>query len=213
MKIFIAGIVHFDVLGPDKLKKWLKETLDNNGCSPEFVAVEWDEPIFKQIISQRGLIREYAKTAWPKATSEFLDKIEFSLGYEGDTHKHIFPKVDTLWLDQNRPIPDSTIVSQYARDRMKIYKNYIRETSQDFGHNTLMHMSKEAWARSSPTEAEGSERDRKFSKAIMSRLNQSNSNWSIVVVGAKHARSSNGLMAKHLEVAGLPCYVTLLSPI
>ena len=103
MDILIVGIVHFDVLGPDRLKKWLQEVFEIRNSSPEFVAVEWDEKIFNQIISQRSLIRELAKTVWPEASSDFLDKIKLSLGFEGDTHNSIFAGVETLWLDQGRP--------------------------------------------------------------------------------------------------------------
>ena len=213
MDIFIAGIVHSDVLGPDRLKKWFQEFFDINRSSPEFVAIEWDEVIFNQIISQRSSIREYAKAAWPEASSDFLDKIELSLGYEGDTHNRILTKAETLWLDQGRPVPNRSIVSEYAKDRMKIYERYISESPDDFGHKTLLHMSRKAWARSSPNEAEGSERDIKFSEVILSRLNKSKSNWAIVVIGASHARSSRGFMAKHLEEAGLSCHITVLSPI
>ena len=74
MDILIAGIVHYDVLGPDRLKKWFKGVLKTRGNFPEFVAVEWDEKIFDQIISQRTLIREYAKAEWPRASSVFSIK-------------------------------------------------------------------------------------------------------------------------------------------
>jgi hypothetical protein len=66
MKIFIAGIVHFDVLGPDKLKKWFKEGLDNNGCSPEFVAVENDSGVGpQQLIDMERIITNCALSNRP----------------------------------------------------------------------------------------------------------------------------------------------------
>ena len=122
MDILIAGIVHFDVLGPDRLKKWFQKVLKIRKSFPEFVAVEWDEMIFNQIISQRSLIRKFAKASWTEAPSDFLDKIELSLGFEGDTHNSIFEKAETLWLDQGRPVSDRSIVSEYAKDRMNKYK-------------------------------------------------------------------------------------------
>ena len=142
----------------------------------------------------------------------FFDKIELSLGFEGDTHNCVFEKTETLWLDQDRPVSNRSTVSEYAKDRMKIYKRYISGGPDDFGHKTFLHMIREAWARASPNKAKGSDRDIKFFKVILRRLNQSKSNWAIADVSASHARSNHGFMANLLEKEGLSCYTTELRP-
>lgn len=212
MKIIIAGIVHFDVLGRYRLSKWINKISEKMGNPPEFVAVEWDEEVFKQVCSQRILIRNYAKAEWPEAPPKFTDIIESSMGFEGDTHKLFFPNVETLWMDQGRPIGDQSIIAEYAMDRFKIYRKYFPDGSFDFGPKTLLHMSKEAWMRSSPDTAAGSPRDNIFFEVILRRLNRINSNWAIVIVGASHARKNEGFLAKKLINEGLSCYSTILRP-
>ena len=107
--LWIAGINHQDVLGPEKLKKWLQKFSKVKINPPDFIAVEWDEGIFNQIKTQRHRIRKYAKAEWPEATSDFLDKIESSLAFEGDSHRDIFAGAETVWLNRgsNPPVPTS----------------------------------------------------------------------------------------------------------
>jgi len=212
MKIFIAGIVHFDVLGRYRLSKWINEVSEKMGNLPEFVAVEWDKEVFKQIYSQRILIRNYAKSEWPAAPPKFIDIIESSMGFEGDTHKLFSPNIETLWMDQGRPIEDMSIITEYAMDRFNIYRKYFPDGSFDFGPKTLLHMSKKAWARASPDTAVGSPRDAIFFEVILSRLNRLISDWAIVIVGASHARKNEGFLAKRLMDEGLSCYSKILRP-
>jgi len=209
MDILIAAINHNDVLGRERLKKWLQKVSKARHSPPEFIGVEWDEGIFNQVKAQRSLIRDRAKSEWPGATPGFLDKIESSLGFEGDTHNDIFPDILTLWLDQGRKYDDRCICN-YAVDRMDMYTGFIPDASADFGHKILMRMSIKAWKRSSPQPA--SERDRRFAELIVKRSVQSKSGSAIAIVGEDHASLHNGFMANLLEKRGLSCCITILSP-
>ncbi len=145
MKLLIAGITHFDVLGHRRVLKWLKQKSAIESGAPEFVAVEWDKDIYSLIKAQRNLIGELAREEWPTAPNSFVQVIQQSLGYEGDTHKEVLPSVETVWLDNGRTVVDETIVRQYCRDRMNIYKGFVRNTCLDFSENMLINMSLQAW--------------------------------------------------------------------
>ncbi len=120
MKLLIAGITHFDVLGHRRLIEWLKQKSAIESGTPEFVAVEWDKDSFSLLKAHRNLIGEFARKEWPTAPNSFVQVIQQSLGYEGDTHKEVLPSVETVWLDNGRTVVDETNVSQYCRMRMDI---------------------------------------------------------------------------------------------
>ena len=128
MKLFIAGITHFDVLGHRRLLKWLKQKSAIEYGNPEFVAVEWGKDSFSLLKAHRNLIGELACKEWPTAPNSFVQVIQQSLGYEGDTHKEVLPSVETVWLDNGRTVVDETNVSQYCRMRMDIYIKLLLET-------------------------------------------------------------------------------------
>jgi len=210
MKLLIASIIHFDVLGHRRLIEWLKQKSAIESGAPEFVAVEWDKDMFSLIKAQRNLIGEVARKEWPTAPNSFVQVIQQSLGYEGDTHKEVLPSVETVWLD--RPVVDETSVSQYCRKRMDTYKLYARNTCFDFGENMLINMSQQIWLESEPPETGGTERDIIFSDKIMSQIKHAKSNWAIVIVGANHASLSPGCMVSHLSERGSICLREELRP-
>lgn len=212
MKLLIAGITHFDVLGHRRLIEWLKQKSAIESGAPEFVAVEWDKDMFSLIKAQRNLIGELAREEWPTAPNSFVQVIQQSLGYEGDTHKEVLPSVETVWLDNGKIVDDETKVSQYYRDRMNIYKGFARNTCLDFSENMLINMSLKAWQASEPPLTEGTQRDIIFSDKIMSQIKHAKSDWAIVIVGANHASLSPGCMVSCLSEQGSICLPEELRP-
>jgi len=212
MKLLIAGINHFDILGHRRLIEWLKQKSAIESGAPEFVAVEWDKDIFSLIKAQRNLIVELAHEEWPTAPNSFFQVIQQSLGYDGDTHKEVLPSVETVWLDNGKIVDDETKVSQFYRDRMNIYKGFARNTCLDFSENMLINMSLQAWQTSEPPVTGGTHRDIIFSDRIMSQIKHAKSDWAIVIVGANHASLSPGCMVSHLSEQGSICLPEELRP-
>ncbi len=212
MKLLIASIIHFDVLGHRRLIEWLKQKSAIESGAPEFVAVEWDKDMFSLIKAQRNLVGELARKEWPTAPNSFVHVIQQSLGYEGDTHKEVLPSVETVWLDNGKIVDNETKVSQYYRDRMKIYEDFTRNTCLDFSDNMLMNMSLEAWRYAEPPATEGTQRDIAFSNIIMSQIEHVTSDWAIVIVGANHASLSSGSMVSYLSEQGCICLPEELRP-
>lgn len=136
MRLKIAGIVHNDVLGRERLLKWLQEAKTTEESPPAFIAVEYDEEIFRQIRVQRPVLRRLAAEAWSGAPSSVLKAIEESLVYEGDLHETVFPGIGTVWLDQGRTVNDPTCISQYAQDRINIYRSFIPDGLLELGERT-----------------------------------------------------------------------------
>lgn len=138
MRLKIAGIVHNDVLGRERLLKWLQETKTTEKSPPAFIAVEYDQEIFRRIQAQRPVFRRLAAEAWPGAPSSVLKAIEESLVYEGDLHETVFPGIETVWLDQGRTVNDPTCISQYAQDRINIYRSFIPDGLLELGERSLI---------------------------------------------------------------------------
>lgn len=214
MRLKIAGIVHNDVLGRERLFKWLQEAKTTEESLPAFIAVEYDEEIFRRIRAQRPVFRRLAVEAWPGVPSSVLKAIEESLVYEGDLHETVFPGIETAWLDQGRTVNDPTCISQYAQDRIKIYRSFIPDGLLELGEGSLMHMSIVAWDQGSLPQPGGSERDVKFAQLILERSRREISEWAIVIVGLNHASEVDGHMVRRLKDEGtIECAVTELRPV
>lgn len=212
MRLRVAGVVHNDLLGRERLLNWLREIKDLEKTTPLFIAVEYDESIFGVIRSQRPVLRTLAAEAWPGSSQSVLKLIEDSLAYEGDLHELVFPAVDTLWLDQGRAVGDPTILSDYARDRLNIYKSFVAGESRALSNATLLTMSATAWERGSAPQPGGSDRDAKFARMILDRLKEERRGWAIVIVGSNHASGVQGGMVSRLKSQGIECQVNQLNP-
>jgi len=212
MRVRVAGVVHNDLLGRERLLKWLREIKDLEKIPPLFVAVEYDESIFGLIRRQRPVLRKLAAEAWPSSSHSVLKLIEDSLAYEGDLHEIAFPAVETLWLDQGRTVGDPTILSDYARDRLNIYKSFVLDESKVISNATLLTMSLKAWEEGSEPQPGGSDRDVKFTQVILDRLKGESRGWAIAIVGSNHASGVEGSMVSHLKSQGIECQVSQLNP-
>lgn len=208
--LYIAGIQHFDPLCRDRLFNWLKVLQKSHHRPPFFVAVEWDENIFRKVAGQRITLQQLAKKAWPQASSLFLEKLSEAMAFEADTHIELFPNIPTLWLDNDR-IVNPEIVENYARDRLNVYRSFLSSEIAELNYETLLIMSREAWDRSSKP-SQGNSRDVQFADLICECFNQTNNCWAIAIVGANHASTASGYMGAILIEKGIKCNVTILEP-
>lgn len=211
MRLRIAGVNHNDVLGRERLIKWLQEVKAVEGTHPAFVAVEYDEEIFYKIREQRPILGKLVASVWTNTPSPVRKVIEESLVYEGDIHNMIFPGVETVWLDQGRNVSDSTIISNYARDKLNVYRCFIPVDQAELGDESLRHMSISAWKRVVSPQP-GGPRDIKFAQLIADRSRWKNSGWAIVIVGIDHACEVEGRMVTLLKDQGINCQVNELKP-
>ena len=212
MRLRIAGIVHNDLMGRKRLLKWLREIRDLEEVPPVFVAVEYDEIIFGKIRAQRSMLLRLAAEAWQGSSQSVLKAIEDSFGYEGDLHEGVFPNIETVWLDQGRRVEYPTIWSQYARDRLDIYKSFVSAEEKSLSNASLLTMSATAWERSSTCQPGSSDRDAKFAHVILDWLQSESRGWAIVIVGSSHASEVEGSMVSRLKGEGIGCQVSQLRP-
>ena len=212
MRLWVAGIVHNDLFGRERLLRWLREIQDMEKTSPLFVAVEFDESIFCEIRKQRQKLRELAEEAWPNSCISVLKIIEDSLVYEGDLHELVFPSVETLWLDQGRKVSDKSILSRFAHDRLNIYKSFVPSGSKALSKLTLLSMSIAAWEIGAKPQPGGFERDVKFSHMILDRLKGEADGWAVAIVGSNHASDVEGSMVILLQNQSIKCQVNKLCP-
>jgi len=208
----IAGIVHNDLLGRERLRAWLRGIKASERTPPAFVAVEYDQNMFRQLAAQRPTLRALAREEWPDSSESILDTIENSLCYEGDVHEGVFPGVETVWLDKGRTVKDPTVVSAYAHDRLNLYKSFVARELRELSDANLLTMSRTAWARGDPPEIGGSVRDAKFARMILDRLRLANRGWAVAAIGSSHAGEVEGSTADRLRSEGIKCQVSFLSP-
>ena len=208
--LYIAGIQHFDPLCRDRLLNWLKKLEKSHDNPPLFIAVEWDENIFRKIAQQRPTLQHLAKKVWPQASLFFLEKLSEAMAFEADTHIESFPTVPTLWLENGR-IVSPEIIENYARDRLNVYRSFLSHEITGLNNDALQIMSKEAWNCSSKP-SKGNSRDIKFAKLISDHFNQLGNCWAIAIVGANHVSTVSEYMRSILIEQGIKCDVTILNP-
>lgn len=213
MHLMIAALVHFDVCGRDRLAEWLRDARNSNQLTPRFVAVEYDRAVFEKIRAQRSLLRARAAELWPACSLETLDTLAGSLVYDGDCHMSVFPGVETLWLDEGRFLEDPTVIEEYARDRLALYRGYASGLTEDLGVKALHQMSERAWADGPPPIDGGDQRDCIFADRILSVKPGTPDCWGVCIVGANHASDVRGSMVSRLRDAGVACHVTQLRPL
>lgn len=208
MKLHIAGVNHFDPSCRSQLKLWLERLATDNDGPPAFVATEWDENIFAEVKRQRGRFRKVAQREWPNASSDLLDVLALSLGYEADTHTEIFPNVEVLWLDEGRQYNN---VDTYAEGRLSVYKSLLRgEQLPTDSASALSKLSSAARNNAPPPKGRRTARDGKFARLILKRIAKGGGAWAIAVVGYNHASNNQGTMYSLLDAQKQLCKVTIL---
>ncbi len=208
MKLYVAGVFHFDPQGRSRLRAWLAGLGASNQRGPGFVAVEHDRHIFEQVRDQRPRLKALVEAACPQASAILLETLEKSLAYEGDTHNEIFPGAPTLWLDEGR----KETVIQYAEDRWRLYMEFLGGGPlPSDARMILMALTEGAWlAADRPTR--GTERDGKWARLTSDAITTVQGEWAIAIVGANHASDYPGYMVPLLRKQGTRCEVTFLTP-
>lgn len=208
MIVYIAGINHFDPTNRETLRRWLATLSSSRTSPPVFVATEWNREVFENIKEQRPKFRQLMMRQWPDASSELLDILENSLGYEADTHTEVFDNVEILWLDQERLVNVSDI-NNYAKDRLKMYRSFLE--GHPLPKNTseaLSMFSKEARRRAQNSEA-STRRDVEWARLIQEKCVISKGEWVIIIVGSSHASDHEGSMRRLLQDQRLICQVNI----
>lgn len=204
-QIHIAGVTHPDPLGRIRLRDWLTQLKIQLHAPPNYVAVEWDEEIFRDVKSQRLKLRKLVKAEWPNAPKEFVDDLVLAMGYDADSHIDIFPEAATLWLDNGRTVDDPTVITNYSEDRMSSYRNMFDPSLESFSNDQLRKMSDASWRSIGDSPPE--ERDNLFANRILRILKHDSYIPVIVIVGVGHTQQEPGYMRAILEKMGYGCHV------
>ena len=200
MTLFIAGVNHFDPMGREHVANWLCSLADRNRSPPSFIAVEFDEDLFRMLSAQRAQYRRCIHALWPGIPEADLDQFEQSLGFEGDTHLECFYSTDMIWLDQGRTLPPGT-VEAHVRQRLATLKFFE-------SRNALMLPGVVSEQVQPYTRADtfSVERSRGFAERILGHIRDRVWNWGIAIIGASHASDRfDDSMRSLLERAGIHC--------
>lgn len=212
MPVQVAGVNHNDVLGRRTLLAWLRDIKRRLNTEPTFVAVEYEPESYILLQQQRSLMRKLTAQAWPGTSDHVLDVFEASVVYEGDLHREVFPGVETVWLETGRMFPDQTVITDYARDRLNIYKSFVSMSKAKLEDADLEEMSHAAWARCQPREPGRTDKDTKFASIVAAGMVKSHNECAIAIVGSSHASRVEGSMVSLLEEKGIQCNVSVLRP-
>jgi hypothetical protein len=203
----IAGINHMDPAMRGRLINLLAAHKVKFG-SPDFIAVEWDERVFKSVSAKRERFRSLLKREWPNFSEKLLNILVLSLGYEGDSHLQVYPGVEILWLDQGRQYPLG-FKEKCAEWRLRDYKRYLKALPANASETEILSQMRQAASNVPPPQPCG--RDKRFADAIKNKSIGGARGWAIAIVGDDHARRDGGSMRGHLEMMGYKCEVRSLT--
>lgn len=208
--IEVAGVLHADPLGLDRLRRWLLSLSFTDQPTPGFVAVEYKCSHLSQIVRQRTTFRELVEGQWPFLRPEDHTMFERSLGHDGDAHSDIFPYFETLWLDEKLPDKELT---EYAKRRLSDLRCYTNSISQK-GEEFLLALSRKLWASAVDNRFDQpGERDTTWSELIINRARREVRERAVAIVGQMHARREiSDAFVRRLEAAGICCRVRILDP-
>ncbi len=202
----IAGINHKD---PAMRQRLIELLTDYYGKyeTPDFIAVEWDEDVFKAVMAKREEFRGLLKEEWPNITEKLLNTLVQSLGYEGDAHLGVYPNVDTVWLDQGRKDYGSDFIENLAKRRLRDYRKFLGTCCIN-APDALSRISESASKVDCPRY---DPRDRIFADAIRNNSIVGGNDWAIAIVGDDHARMGGGSVRDLLAAMGYKSEVCSLT--
>jgi hypothetical protein len=203
VELYSAGINHNDPFMRKELAEWLHDLKAQHKSDPCFVAVEWGKHAHSKVVDARDEFKELAKKAWPGVSDDLLTTLAEAMGYEGDAHREVWPELDPIWLDDDRP---STLkveyeLDNYAAGRLGIYKFRMGKAdpvSDPQGAlqrlSDAAHVGQQAWA--------DNPRDESWAKQITAAIgNAPKCEWAVVICGsehfAKHAGNTRDLLDKN----------------
>lgn len=207
----IAAINHFAPLCRTELLNWLERLRREDG-QPIFIAVEWSQEIFQQVLAQRDRFRQLLRQQWPEMSEGVREALVLSLAYEGDTHREVFPDTEILWLDDHRRLTDEhrEDIPRYAEMRLNIYNWHLGFGSPPGDDEILARISDGVKGEADQQGEGGTERDEQWVLMITERIGNDENGWAVIIVGRNHAMDADGSMRRLLEEAGHRCEVTFL---
>jgi len=208
--IEVAGVLHADPLGLDRLRSWLSSLSFTDQSTPGFVAVEYKCSHLSQIVRQRTTFRELVEGQWPFLRPEGHTMFERSLGHDGDAHRDILPYFKTLWLEEKLPGEE---LAEYAKRRLsdlRFYTNSISQKDEEF----LLELSRRLWDSAVNNRFDQpNKRDETWSELIIDRARCEVREHAVAIVGQMHARREiPDSFVYRLEKAKIRCRVKILCP-
>jgi hypothetical protein len=210
MDLYSAGINHNDPLMRKELVDWLQELRHQHDSDPCFIAVEWGKNAHAKVAGSRDEFKQLAKKQWPGVSEDLVTVLADAMGYEGDAHRTLWPDLEPVWLDDDRP---STLkieyeLDNYAAGRLGVYKFRMGKAdpvSDPQGAlqqlSDAAHVGQQSWA--------DNPRDESWAKQIKAAIgNNPECEWSVVICGsehfAKHAGNARDLLDKNSTCQDLP---------
>ena len=206
VNLYLFGINHFDPMCRTKLVAALEHLRDTLPTRPAFVAVEWDSDLFTRVKAKRPTFRHLLCEEWPQAPPQLVDQLVLTLGYEGDTQALVFPEADVLWLEEGRAFD----VSDFAEARLKVYKDFLGTSQLPAGVSAALALLSEAAWQGSREPTTGTERDDKWTRLILDKIQGCEGRWAPIIVGRNHVINNDRYLRRQLEDAGLTCQVCIL---
>ena len=229
MNLYFAGIHHGDPFCVVNLRDYLDRIHANITVKPDFIAVEWGQNCFETFVQeQRKIFGGFIRTdpLLKNLSLESIDLLTNLIGYEADTHKDIFPDVNTLWLDNYRNLDDRNLpnIAKNNFTRIKgVAESLSRPISEDYLLTKISESCEWYWDKPSKDEIEEDfllklkygehdfDRDETWANLIIDEIEKNGfDNFGIIIVGAEHTVFESRYLANLLKKQSFQCDVKLM---
>lgn len=193
-----------------ELVDWLQDLKAQHKSEPCFVAVEWGKHAHGTVTDARDELKDLAKQQWPGISDNLVTVMADAIGYEGDTHRAIWPDLEPIWLDDDREVTAMTQynLDHYASGRLDIYKQRLdgNDPVQDPGGaiqrlSDLAHVGQQKWVDNA--------RDKSWAHQLTEAIAKNpECEWAVAITGAehfgKHTGNARDLIDKSATCKDLP---------
>ena len=186
--------------------------LTKQGTAPHFVAVEWEQSVFRELVARRSWIIEHLASRWDFLTLEDCVELSSAFGWEGDAWVERFPDSDVLWLEHGhqeaRLAAKGSNARTFAEDMARTalrwlsyhYPRTTQETVADIApppepqttKELIERVSRVMWANAPDPGPHDFTRDARWATAVRERSAGLHDGWIAVVVGWAHADPTGG---------------------
>lgn len=189
--VYLAGVNHNDPLMRRELVDWLRDLKNEHETQPCFVAVEWGQEAHALVVAARDEFKELARGKWPCISVTLLAGLADAMAYEGDAHRELWPDLEPIWLDDDRPLTRGRMLRllTWADGNLRLYEGILEGIDPVNDPDAVLnqirvkaHEDQLAWQG-------GGERDESWAKQILKAIREE-CDWAVVIAGPGTSRTT-----------------------
>ena len=197
MQLILIGGRHDSLKCQKQLVSIFRELVKSHP-SPEFVAVEHNEEVFKTTLLVQRSIQSLPDTKLKflskTLTIPEMDQVAKCIAYEADSHIPFYPKTMTLWLDDKRELSERDIkaAGSLLYNKLAFVAEFKRTSDLDFTKLDLIEEYTKIELDEPSTPKPNPARDSMWVESLIPHLSEDIDKYAFIIVGNDHTQERGG---------------------